>query len=185
MEHLWPRRVALVNRHILPQALPFPNCCQYFHLQNQEQTQQEAMLWNKAAFQRLWRLGTTSPQGVLGWVGGFGMWMFHVHGHIIAFHQAWEVKGCFPFPEVRPYCSLWISVPKIRECLWWKGPVPDYPWLSLSLFLAVQIPSEMSAQDAEQLAEAAEMVCSWLSNSREKGWELASSPCGLWLDTPQ
>lgn len=76
MEHLWPRRVALVNRHILPQALPFPNCCQYFHLQNQEQTQQEAMLWNKAAFQRLWRLGTTSPQGVLGWVGGFGMWMF-------------------------------------------------------------------------------------------------------------
>lgn len=40
-------------------------------------------------------------------------------------------------------------------------------------------------QGAEQLAEAAEMVCGWLTTAGEKRRELASSPRGLWLDTQQ
>lgn len=98
----------------------------------------------------------------------------------------------FPFPEVGHYCSLWISVWKIREHMWWRGSVPGYLWFFLSLSLAVEILSEMSVcregcqkKDAEKLSEAAETVFSCLSSSREKGWELESSPCGLWLDTPQ
>lgn len=53
----------------------------------------------------------------------------------------------------------------------------------LSQLLAVEIPSEMPMQDAVQLAEAAEMFCGSLTTAGGKRRELASSPCGLWLDT--
>lgn len=56
----------------------------------------------------------------------------------------------------------------------------------LSWLLAAEIPSEVPMQGEEQLPEAAEMVCSWLTTAGEKRRrELASSPRGLWLDTQQ
>lgn len=82
-----------MNKYILPQALcPGQNCFQYFNLQNEEQTQQEAMLWNKAAFQRLETGHNLSPGSA-----GMGWWVWRVDVSCAwpfnCILSAWEVKA--------------------------------------------------------------------------------------------
>lgn len=62
---------------------------------------------------------------------------------------------------------------KIGEWKWWRGSVPGYVWFLLSLILAAEILSKTSVLGVEQLAEAAEMVCGWLTTTGEKRRELA------------
>lgn len=156
------------------------NCCQYFHLQNQEQTQQEATFWNKAAFQRLWRLGTTSPQEVLGWVGEFGMCMA-IKLHFIR-PGKWNYAFLFQRSGITaPYGSLCERSENTHsgedQFQVIHGFASPYSWLWRSWVKSLY---RMQSSWQKLLR-----FCSWLSNSMEKGWELASSPCGLWLDTPQ
>lgn len=138
------------------------------------------MLWNKAAFQRL-EIGHSLSPGSAGM--GWRVWHVDVS---CAWPYSCILSGLgsermLSFSRGQALLLLMDLCAKYQ-----RTPVVERisSRLSMVFSLPVEIPSEKSVQDAKKLAEAAEMVSSWLSHSREKGWELASSPRGLWLDTP-
>lgn len=92
------------------------------------------------------------------------------------------MKGCSPFPEVRHHSSLWNHLQRLGNA---SGREDQFQVIHVPPLLAVEIPTEISIHGAEQLAEDAEMVCSWLTTAGKQRRELASSPHGLWLDTQQ